>query len=235
MTPPRPTSDKHTWKILFESALRIIDSLEENGYGKLDFRLGGGTVLMFRFDHRVSKDIDIFTHDAQALSYLSPRLNVVAEREAQDYEEQPNAVKLLLPDGDIDFIVAGPVIRDAPRACMTIAGRMIELDATAEILAKKLLYRADVFKARDVFDMCVALTLDEPAAIAALRATTRTRPALLRRLSQMAAASHDELVRDLLPTQAGGRHTTGMVDRLVKAITAVDATPLGGHAAGTEM
>lgn len=76
MTPPRPTSGKHTWKVLFKSALRIIDSLEGNGYGKLDFRLGGGTVLMFRFDHRVSKDIDIFTHDAQALSYLSPIWNM---------------------------------------------------------------------------------------------------------------------------------------------------------------
>ena len=37
--------------------------------------IGGGTVLMFRFEHRLSKDIDFFTHDAQWLSLLTPRLN----------------------------------------------------------------------------------------------------------------------------------------------------------------
>lgn len=52
------TPDKDTWRTLLASAPRIVDSLRTNGYGDLDFRLGGGTVLMFRFDHRVSKDID---------------------------------------------------------------------------------------------------------------------------------------------------------------------------------
>ena len=37
-------------------------------------------MLMLRFDHRLSKDIDIFTHDAQALSFITPRLNAVSER-----------------------------------------------------------------------------------------------------------------------------------------------------------
>ena len=66
-----PTRD--TWRGLLLQALRIIDSLQGNGYRTLDFRLGGGTVLMFRFGHRVSKDIDVFIDDAQALAYLSPR------------------------------------------------------------------------------------------------------------------------------------------------------------------
>lgn len=55
------TLDKTTWQKLIMPALAVIDSLKVNGYGKLVFRLGGGTVLMFRFDHRISKDIDIFT------------------------------------------------------------------------------------------------------------------------------------------------------------------------------
>ena len=75
-------------------ALKIVDSLETNGYGEPDFRIGGGTVLMFRFDQRTGKDIDIFTHGARTLSYISLRLNVVAERKSRGYEKQPNVAKL---------------------------------------------------------------------------------------------------------------------------------------------
>ena len=71
--------DADTWRRLIGPALRVVDSLRDSGYGELDFRLGGGTVLMFRFGHRISKDIDIFTYDAQALGLLSPRLNEIAE------------------------------------------------------------------------------------------------------------------------------------------------------------
>ena len=82
-----PTRD--TWRGLLLRALRIIDSLQGNGYGTLDFRLGGGTVLMFRFDHRVSKDIGVFIDDAQALAYLSPRLNDAAGQASWSTRNRP--------------------------------------------------------------------------------------------------------------------------------------------------
>ncbi len=75
---------------------------------------------MFRFDHRVSKDIDIFTHDAQALSWMTPRLNRIAEAVTPNYQEQANALKLTLPFGDIDLTVAAPIIPDAPCEIATI-------------------------------------------------------------------------------------------------------------------
>lgn len=221
---PSRTFDEHTWRKLMAPALRVVDSLRDNGYGDLDFRLGGGTVLMFRFGHRISKDIDIFTYDAQALSYLSPRLNEVAERESQGYEEQPNTVKLLLRDGDVDFIVAAPVIPDVACETLSFEGRDIVLDATSEILAKKLLYRAEGFKARDVFDMSAALALDPSSALAALRATTRTRVPLLRRLTAMAAVPQDDLVRDVAMTEAGRAHADSMVARLRQAAAEVDTS-----------
>lgn len=115
--PVNRTFDQNTWRLLMAPALRVVDSLRHNGYGEFDFRLGG-TVLMFRFDHRISKDIGIFTYDAQALSFISPRLNEVAAQELLSYDEQANAVKLVLPDGDVDFIVAAPVIPGA--VCETI-------------------------------------------------------------------------------------------------------------------
>ena len=193
--PPKRAADADTWRRLIGPALRVVDSLRDAGYGELDFRLGGGTVLMFRFSHRISKDIDIFTHDAQALGLLSPRLNEIAEHESPlGYQEQANALKLLLPDGDVDFIVAAPVIPDAPCEAMVYEGRTVMLDASSEILAKKLLYRADAFKSRDVFDMSAALALDRPSVVAALRATRPARPALLRRLTTMLAVPEDDLL-----------------------------------------
>jgi hypothetical protein len=226
-THPNRKVDGNTWRKLINPALRVIDSLRKAGYGDLDFRMGGGTVLMFRFNHRISKDIDIFTYDAQALTYLSPRLNEVAEHESLGYEEQANAVKLLLPDGDVDFIVAAPVIPDAPTETMGIGGRDVVLEATSEILAKKLLYRADGFKGRDVFDMSTALAMDRASAIAALRATKRTRPALLRRLADMAAVPEGDLLRDIAMTQAGRTHAAGMVEKLLSAVAEVDGPGTG--------
>ena len=220
-------ANQNTWRELIEPAFRIIDSLEASGYGKLDYRLGGGTVLMFRFDHRISKDIDIFTHDAQALSFLSPRLNATAEREAAEYQEEANLLKLVLPAGDIDFIVAAPVIPEARPVMTMVAGRMVALEATSEILAKKLAYRADSFKVRDVFDMASALVLDQSSAMAALAATRRTRPALLAALQRLGAVSMLDHSRDLLMTQTGQLYATDMRDRLIKAVADVDGRTAG--------
>ena len=202
--------------------MRVIDSLDANGYGPLDYRLGGGTVLMLRFDHRLSKDIDIFTHDARALSFITPRLNAATEREAADYVEQANLVKLTLRDGATDFIVAAPVLPGSDGDTLDFEGRAIRLDSTAEILAKKLLYRADTFKARDVFDMAAALAADRPSALAALRATVRTRPALTARLGAMDAAPPGSLARGIVMTERGAVHAAGMIAALRQAIREVD-------------
>jgi hypothetical protein len=211
-------------------ALRVIDSLVDNGYGQLAFRLGGGTVLMFRFDHRISKDIDVFTDDAQALSYLSPRLNDLTAAAAAQYEEHPNVVKLLLAAGDVNFTVAAPVLAASPCETIEFDGRQIACDPTAEILAKKLLYRTDSFKARDVFDMSAALSLDPVSAMTALRATVSQHPALLRRLHSIAAMPAAAVTKDLVLTQTGVAYVEGMVARLVAAVGEISAAGGGPDA-----
>jgi hypothetical protein len=206
-----PVLDRESWRALLRPALRVVDSLVHNGYGRLDFRLGGGTVLMFRFDHRISKDIDIFTYDQAAA-------------ETVNYEEHANMVKLLLTTGDVDFIVAAPVIAAAPCEMIEFEGRTIACDATAEILAKKLLYRADSFKARDVFDMSASLSLDPASAMAALRATVSTHPALLRRLKMMGEMPLTEVTKDLVLTATGHDYVEGMVAKLIAAVGESAAT-----------
>ncbi len=108
--------------------------------------------------------------------------------------------------------------REQPGEALDFMGRSIPLDTTAEILAKKLLYRAESFKARDVFDMAVALALDRPAAVKALRAAASTRTALLRRLQVLAEAPPADLTRDLVLTQAGATYAGGMVAVLAQAV-----------------
>ncbi len=222
----RTLPDRDTWRDLLRPALRVIDSLKSNGYGALDFRLGGGTVLMFRFDHRVSKDIDVFIDDAQALGFISPRLNEVASREADAYQEQANSLKLTLDAGDIDIIVAGTVIPGESLGTLDFEGRCVALDATSEILAKKMLYRAESFKPRDVFDMSCALALDPAAASKAIRATRSVHPALVRRLSALAGVEPRELTSEILMTETGRPHAESMVARFIAAlVSAGEAAP----------
>lgn len=48
------------WEILFSQALRVIGEIATHGRDDPFWTFGGGTVLMLRYGHRFSKDIDIF-------------------------------------------------------------------------------------------------------------------------------------------------------------------------------
>ncbi len=92
------------WEKLFSRALVLIDEISRYG-GIADpfWTLGGGTVLMFRYRHRLSKDIDIFVPDPQYLGFVSPRLSDTAADLTQDYPEQPGTfVKLQFEEGEVE-------------------------------------------------------------------------------------------------------------------------------------
>ena len=61
-------------------------------------------MLMRRYRHRVSKDVDLFVPDPQWLGLLTPRLNPVAEEKTGEYVEQAGFLKLYFPQGELDFI-----------------------------------------------------------------------------------------------------------------------------------
>jgi hypothetical protein len=75
------------WELLFQRALIVIDSAREIGIPVDDWTFGGGTVLMRRHRHRLSKDVDIFVNDPQFLGYLTPRLSPTAESLTTQYIE----------------------------------------------------------------------------------------------------------------------------------------------------
>jgi hypothetical protein len=79
--------------------MRIVDSVAASGERFDDWSFGGGTVLMRRFRHRLSKDVDIFVPDPQYLGYVSPRLNDTAADLTPSYLETATSVKLYFPEG----------------------------------------------------------------------------------------------------------------------------------------
>jgi hypothetical protein len=91
----------NAWKVLFRRALEIIDAVAASRTQFDDWSFGGGTVLMRRFRHRVSKDVDIFFPDPQYLGYVSPRLNDKADELTRKYLETEMSVKLYFPEGEI--------------------------------------------------------------------------------------------------------------------------------------
>ena len=118
--------------------------------------------MMLRHRHRHSFDIDIFVDDPQTLGYISPRLNDTSENFSSHYIEQGGFVKMFLPDGEVDFIVA-PTLTDEPVTDAFINGRLVKIETDIEIVAKKIFYRSKNFTGRDVFDLCFLLE-DDPLA-----------------------------------------------------------------------
>jgi predicted nucleotidyltransferase component of viral defense system len=140
------------WETLFKRALALIDSVGKSGFAFEPWSFGGGTVLMLKHGHRFSRDVDIFVPDPQYLGYVTPRLNDTAESMTSDYVEQGNFVKLLFPEGEIDFIASAP-LTSKPTAIENLFGREVRVETATEIIAKKLWHRAKEFRARDMFDL----------------------------------------------------------------------------------
>jgi predicted nucleotidyltransferase component of viral defense system len=191
--------NEDAWKPLLTTALGVLDGLREQGFGAPDIVLGGGTVLMMRLHHRLSKDIDLFLHDAQWLGLLTPRLNDGVAALTSNYAEQANSLKLVLPRGDIDFVVADDVTGIAPNEKLDFAGWSLPLESTEEILAKKLYFRAGLLKPRDVFDLVAAYRANPEAALRAVAASAPRRAEQLRRLKALTGLSREAVTADLSP------------------------------------
>lgn len=153
-----------TWKDLFFHALSIIEDIKHHGTPDPFWTFGGGTVLMFRYQHRLSKDIDIFFPDPQYLGFVTPRLSDIAAKVSGQYVEHQNAyVKLIRAEGEIDF-VASPNLTENPFEVWNIDGTAVKVETAAEIIAKKLWHRGDRATARDLFDLSLVIE-KEPEAL----------------------------------------------------------------------
>jgi predicted nucleotidyltransferase component of viral defense system len=157
------------WKDLLPHALSIIEDIKNHGTPDPFWTFGGGTVLMFRYQHRLSKDIDIFVPDPQYLGFVTPRLSDVAAAVSADYvEDQGTYVKLIRPEGEIDF-VASPNLTESPFETWNISGQHIRVETAVEIVAKKLWHRGDRATARDLFDLSLVIESEPEALVKAAK------------------------------------------------------------------
>jgi len=112
---------------------------------------------MLHYQHRVSKDIDIFIDDLQYLGLITPRLNPWFGIDEGSYDETAHYIKLRYSEGEIDFIVSH-ALSDAPQTTFCFRGRELPIETPAEIALKKLYHRAEGLKPRDIFDIAVVLS-----------------------------------------------------------------------------
>ena len=171
------------WQTLLPHAFTLIDEITLRGIADPFWTFGGGTVLMLRHQHRLSKDIDIFVPDPQYLGFVTPRLSDAAESVSHDYVEGPSYVKLLRPEGEIDF-VASPNLTAQPFEEWALLGRKVKVETSAEIVAKKLWHRGDRATARDLFDLSLVIEREPDALTAAAIHLTRHREVFLLQIEQ---------------------------------------------------
>ncbi len=157
---------------MFQNALRLVDEIHTHGTRHLYWTFGGGTVLMRKYRHRLSKDIDIFVPDPQALNYVNPRLSQVAEDMSIHYDEANGFIKLFLPEGEIDF-VASPNLTDQPYVDERIFDRVVHVETPAEIVAKKFYHRGNRLLARDMFDFALVAEKEPDALLKASKFLVR--------------------------------------------------------------
>ena len=173
------------WIGLLQQAFRLLDGIHNNGIKAPFWTFGGGTVLMLRYQHRMSKDIDIFVPDPQYLGFVSPRLSDIAEEISQEYVEGNGFVKLIRPEGEIDF-VASPNLTNQPFEVWNLLGRKVRVETAAEIVAKKLWHRGDRVSARDVFDLSLVIEREPQALLAVSRHLVRHKTEFLQQLHSRA-------------------------------------------------
>lgn len=138
-----------SWRKLSSVAAGIVADAEMKAGSKLHPLLGGGTRVMLALNHRISDDIDLFIRDPQWIGYLSPRLNTHVEDLTANYDETAVSLKLRFAEGEIDFIVAAPLLQLPQESSPETP---FPLEPIAEVLAKKLFHRGWQLAPRDLFD-----------------------------------------------------------------------------------
>ncbi len=176
-----------TWKDLFFHARSIIEDIKHHGTPDPFWTFGGGTVLMFRYQHRLSKDIDIFFPDPQYLGFVTPRLSDIAAKVSSQYVEHQNAyVKLIRAEGEIDFVVS-PNLTETPFEIWNIGGTAVKVETATEIIAKKLWHRGDRATARDLFDLSLVIEKDPNALMNAAKFLNKNAEVFISQITSRAA------------------------------------------------
>ena len=125
---------------------------------KDSYAIGGGTVLSQLYNHRISKDIDIFIWDPQLFDRLNPRSSIVDREDVSYYHQDSIFFQVVIPTGKIDFILAGQLTDFLPQE-KEILNHQVNIEHPVEIVSKKIFYRGTEANSRDIFDFAVVSDL----------------------------------------------------------------------------
>lgn len=207
------------WPKLLEAVLEIEQDLKE----RLPFSFGGGTALAIHLDHRISYDIDLFYRSADVFDYYDPNRNkavkALIDAHQGTWQYPGNYLKLELgPEaGEIDILIS-KVMTAVPTSDWAFRQWTIKLETPAEIIAKKIRYRASQFKRRDIFDMGAVAQLNPLALDEALAVNRDGLPRLRDRIATMQADYERYVADDVNPTAAGQKLVQAAPERCVAAI-----------------
>jgi hypothetical protein len=153
--PDGPHNDP--WKSLLSFCFAVVDAVVRDHKVDFPIEIGGDSMLLRRYRHRRSKDLDLFVSDVRLARWCSPRFNETAADLFVDYGEEATAVKLITGMQEVDIIAAAPVVLEDAAEPAILSGRDVLVERPREILAKKIVSRGRTFQPRDVFDLaCVA-------------------------------------------------------------------------------
>ena len=200
------TSGGRLWEIVHEPIAHAVAQLDGGPY---ELRLGGGTTLAARWEHRDSYDIDLTVEDGAGLRDLGDPENPF-RRKMRAAGGRPEYLsrqwKITFPTGEVDLTEMNHVPPGRNTGGSSVESRS-PLLSNAQILHGKL-ERADASPVRDVFDFIKARDLDPQALSAAVncgyrksrspeprgtRAGTDSGPPRrpLRRVSEASLRDHD--------------------------------------------
>jgi hypothetical protein len=94
--------------------------------------------------------------DPQYLGFVNPRISDVASGITTEYEAHAQLVKLLLHEGEIDFVVS-PNLTNPGYDQWTLLDRAVRVETAAEVVVKKMWHRGDRATARDLFDLSLVI------------------------------------------------------------------------------
>ena len=158
---------------LFQSVHGVLDELiRPVSPGGTKGRLGGGTTLAARWQHRRSADIDIAVLVGTGLGRYDPHrdgrlVERMAGLGATHVDVRFRRFAFTFPNGKVDLVEVEPQLR-VGHSLAEVDGVPMEVYDNAQILCGKLEGRGNALPERDIFDIAVAAKLDAIALSAAV-------------------------------------------------------------------
>ena len=202
------------WQNLLHDAVALLDTLAPAP----KWSFGGGSSLAVFYDHRVSRDVDIFLASTDVLTALSPGRNPATRAllAGRSFQFPGNYLKLEMDGGEIDFILAGERTRDPIRQ-WEFEGREIAIETPWETAIKKIFHRSSTFKVSDAFDLAAVIDRDGVQLKAHLFEVDDRLDRLTDRLDALAATYERMAAVEINPSASGRKY---MDERAIQSVIA---------------